>query len=120
PVALRAVELTALAVARCAVPLDVPQMRARRLAADAVTDNPRLHHHPPLALDRGTLRRLPLQRVGDRLAPADPRALSLPGRAPEPLAAAHPGLRQRTAIGLGRRLHHLGDERLRPPPAGAP
>ena len=118
-VALGSVELTALAVAGRAVPLDVAQMRARRTAAGAVTDDPRLHHHPPLALAGGTLRRLPLQRIRHGLAPADPRAPSLPGRTPAPLPAAQLGLGQRTAIGLGRRLHHLGDERLRPTTAGA-
>ena len=60
-VALRPIELTALAVAGRAVPLDVSQMRAGRPAAGALTDDPRLHHHPPLALAGGTLRRLPLQ-----------------------------------------------------------
>jgi hypothetical protein len=60
-VALRPVELTALPVAGRAVSLDVAQMCACRPAAGAMADDPCLHHHPPLALSRGSLGRLLLQ-----------------------------------------------------------
>ena len=53
-IALRAVELTALAVAGRSVPLEVAEMRAGRAAAEFVPDDPRLDHDPPLSLGRGS------------------------------------------------------------------
>jgi len=109
-IALRAIELTALAVTSRPVPLDIPQMRAGGAAPQLVADDPRLHHYPPLPVAGTSLRRLPLQPVGHGLAPPDPRAPSLPGRGPATLTGGNMRMGERTAIRLGRRFHHLVDE----------
>ena len=85
-----------------------------------MSDDPGLHHHPPLALAGAAFRRLSLQSIRDRLAPTNSGAPSLPGPAPTWLAASELRLGQRAAIGLCRHLHHLGDKRPRPPGVCAP
>ena len=50
-VVLRAIKLTAFAVASRAVPLNVAEMGAGRAAADAMPEDAGLHHHPPLPRD---------------------------------------------------------------------
>ena len=79
PIAVRAIELAALAIAGRAVPLEVTKMRAGCAAAER--DGGRSGPSPPpaAAAGWGCVRRLSLQPIRHGLAPADPRAPPLPG-----------------------------------------
>ena len=79
PVAVRSIELAASAIAGGAVALQVAEMSKGCPAADLQPNDTRLDDDAPHALARTSLPCCELQPIGRGLAPADPRAASLPG-----------------------------------------
>ena len=118
PVAIRSIELSSPAVPGRSVALQVVKMRMGCPAAELQPNNARLDHDATRALVRASLSCRELQPIGCGLTSADPRAAALAGTG-RTRAAPAPATRLRRyqgpAIGLRSRLHHLREERLRPP-----
>ena len=104
-IGLGPIESGALAVARCAVALQVADVSIGGPAAKLQPHDSRLDDDPTHALAPPALPGHELQPIGRPLAPPDPAASTFPGTHPLARAwslLAHLGRRQRTGVGLDR------------------